>query len=324
LEVADEEREPSLVRCDLHVHSLRSGAVDLPVLNRLGNECYSEPRAVYAQARRRGMDLVTLTDHDTIEGALEIASLPGTFVSEEVTCELPGDRRIHLGVWDISEAQHRRIATLRHDAEGLFAFLAEERVPFCVNHLFSALTGKRELRDFHVALGSAPLLEARNGMMSSLVNSYATQAGTEIGMPAVGGSDAHTLASVARAYTVVEGASTREEFLEGLRVGRTIPAGTSGSYARLTADVARVFAGGYLDNARHSLAGAGAGARMAVMLAAIPLLPLMPLVTAAIYLHERAFATRHWHEFQAAALRPSRRPERPGPWGAAPRPAVQP
>ena len=43
--------------------------------------------------RRRGMDLVTLTDHDTIAGALEIAPLPGTFLSEEVSCLLPGGRR---------------------------------------------------------------------------------------------------------------------------------------------------------------------------------------------------------------------------------------
>jgi hypothetical protein len=49
---------------------------------------------------------------------------------------------------------------------------------------------------------------------------------------------------------------------------------------------------------------------------------LIPAVTAAIYLHERAFAIRHWREFQAASRRPARRPERPGPWGA-PRPAVQ-
>jgi predicted metal-dependent phosphoesterase TrpH len=298
--------------------------VDLPVLNRFGNECYSEPGAVYECARRRGMDLVTLTDHDTIAGALEIASHPGAFVSEEVTCELPGGRRIHLGVWDISEAQHERIAALRRDAEALFAFLAEERVPFCVNHLFSALTGKRVLRDFHVALAGAPLLEARNGMMSPQVNTYAAQAGTETGLPAVGGSDAHTLASVASAYTVIEGARSREEFLEGLRRGLTIPAGTSGSYARLTADVTRVFANGYLDSARASVASLGGAARFAAMLAALPILPLIPLFTAAIYLNEQAVAARHWTEFQATALRPSRRPERPGPFGAAPRPAVQP
>ncbi len=41
------------MRCDLHVHSLCSGPVDLPVLGRFGNECYSTPREVYDVARAR-------------------------------------------------------------------------------------------------------------------------------------------------------------------------------------------------------------------------------------------------------------------------------
>ena len=98
------------MRCDLHVHSKCSGLVNLPVLRRFGRECYSEPHAVYEQARRRGMDLVTLTDHDTVEGALEIAALPGTFMSVELTCELPGARELHLGVWGLDERKHARQA----------------------------------------------------------------------------------------------------------------------------------------------------------------------------------------------------------------------
>src|SRR5437899_4467669 len=80
-----DEGAKELMRCDLHVHSWYSGPADLPVLKHIGRECYSEPAAVYEQAIRRGMDLVTLTDHDSIEGALAIASRPNTFVSEEVT-----------------------------------------------------------------------------------------------------------------------------------------------------------------------------------------------------------------------------------------------
>ena len=41
----------------------------LPVLKRLCRESYSPPEAVYHTLRRRGMDLVTLTDHDSIDGA---------------------------------------------------------------------------------------------------------------------------------------------------------------------------------------------------------------------------------------------------------------
>jgi predicted metal-dependent phosphoesterase TrpH len=101
------------MRCDLHVHSARSGAVDVRPFTRVANESYSEPLAVYEQARRRGMDLFTLTDHDTIAGALELAQLPGTFVSEEVSCALPGGRELHLGVFDITEPQHAAIAARR-------------------------------------------------------------------------------------------------------------------------------------------------------------------------------------------------------------------
>ena len=68
----------TLMRCDLHVHSRHSGAADLGPLGLLADESYSDPRAVYGEARRRGMDLVTLTDHNTIAGAVEIASLPPT------------------------------------------------------------------------------------------------------------------------------------------------------------------------------------------------------------------------------------------------------
>ena len=135
-----------IMRCDLHVHSRHSGPSTLPVLGRLVRECYSEPAEVYATARRRGMDLVTLTDHDSVTGALELAGRPDTFVSEEVTCIVPGGRELHLGVFDITEAQHQALQSRRRDLEALFAYAAEQRLPVCVNHPFSALTGRARRR----------------------------------------------------------------------------------------------------------------------------------------------------------------------------------
>jgi hypothetical protein len=46
-------------------------------------------------------------------------------------------------------------------------------------------------------------------------------------MDLVGGSDAHALAHVARAFTTVPGARTKEELLAGLRTGVTAPSGRS-------------------------------------------------------------------------------------------------
>jgi hypothetical protein len=259
---------------------------------------------VYELARERGMDLVTLTDHDTIEGALEISGLPGTFVSEEVTVTLPGGRTIHLGVFFIDEGQHERISALKCDAEALFAYLAEQRIPACLNHLFSALTGNRVTADFPRALSSGlSLIEARNGMMNPRINAFAMAAGREAGLSPVGGSDAHTLKSVATAFTIIPEARNREEFLEGLRRGLTIPAGSHGSYLKLTRDVALCFAAGYRETALATLGRGVSWASFGAALLSVPLLPLLPVVTAAIYAHERFFAERHYLRFRSRAAR---------------------
>jgi len=61
-------------RADLHVHSTASEQSRLGVQRALGlPECATPPEEVYALAKRRGMDFVTITDHDTIDGVLEIA-----------------------------------------------------------------------------------------------------------------------------------------------------------------------------------------------------------------------------------------------------------
>ena len=107
------------MRCDLHVHSKHSGAADLPVLRHVGRESYSEPLAVYERAMARGMDLVTLTDHDTIAGALELRHLPNVFVSEEVTVLLSRERQLHVNVFDLREEQHEAITRQAPRSRGL-------------------------------------------------------------------------------------------------------------------------------------------------------------------------------------------------------------
>lgn len=191
-----------------------------------------------------------------------------------------------------------------------------------VNHLFSALTGRRAVGDFRVALDNVALVETRNAMMPARTNDYAAAVARAGKLSPVGGSDAHTLASVARAWTVVRGARTRGEFLAGLRRGLTVPAGSSGSYARLTADVVRVFGGGYVESARRCLETPGHAARFAAMVAAIPVLPLIPLVTAGIYLDEVLFAARHYRRFQVAGSLRLKKPATRGPFGQAPAASV--
>jgi hypothetical protein len=132
-----------------------------------------------------------------------------------------------------------------------------------------------------------------------------------VGMAPVGGSDSHTLAGVGRAYTTVAGARSKEEFLEGLRRGLTVPSGRSGSSARLTTEVARIFAAAYRDAPRTACAGARAG-RLLIALALLPLLPAIPLFTVGIYAHEGRFGRRQFQAFQRAFGWPAERQAVPG------------
>ena len=60
-------------KIDLHVHSRYSSESQNIVIKTLkSRESYVEPQHIYDLAIERGMDFVTITDHDTIKGCLEI------------------------------------------------------------------------------------------------------------------------------------------------------------------------------------------------------------------------------------------------------------
>src|SRR2546423_10975834 len=79
-------------RVDLHCHSDASNRAAEVLLNAIScPECYSTPDQVYGQAKRRGMDFVTITDHDSIAGVSKIAERDDVLVGEELTCWFPED-----------------------------------------------------------------------------------------------------------------------------------------------------------------------------------------------------------------------------------------
>src|SRR6478735_5138549 len=96
------------LRADLHVHSRASRqSGNLKFLK--SRDCYSSPEDVYRLATARGMDLVALTDHATLEGSLEFMSAhpdcPDLITGEEVSCRFPGrDPELHRGVYGMTEA----------------------------------------------------------------------------------------------------------------------------------------------------------------------------------------------------------------------------
>src|ERR1700683_4435445 len=103
------------MRCDLHVHTRHSGMCTVPVLRRVCRESYSEPEPVYDTLKRRGMDLVTVTDHDSIDAVETLRGRPDFFLSEEVSATSPDGTELHIGVYDIEERHHIEIQRRRED-----------------------------------------------------------------------------------------------------------------------------------------------------------------------------------------------------------------
>ena len=225
------------MKCDLHVHSIHSGMCTVPLLNRICRESYNNPNEVYSVLKRKGMDLVTVTDHDSIGAAESLRRHPDFFLSEEVTCRMPSGTFVHIGVYDITERQHIEIQRRRDDFVCLLAYLTERRLFFSVNHIFSSLTGRRAADDFAWLEAYVPALESRSGQMPAFHNWQAARLARRQGKIGLGGSDSHVLPSLGSAYTEVPGARDKDEFLAGLRAKGALVHGTSGGFFRLTRDV---------------------------------------------------------------------------------------
>jgi predicted metal-dependent phosphoesterase TrpH len=225
------------MRCDLHVHTRHSGMCGVPLLGAVCRESYNDPHAVYQKLKRLGMDLVTVTDHDSIGAAEALRSRPDFFLSEEVTCKLPAGTELHVGVYDITERDHIELERRRKDFESLTAYLDERGLFYSANHVFSSLTGRRVIEDFELFAIAFPAIETRNGHMLACANASAALLADWSARAEVGGSDAHAMRSVGCAYTVVPGARDKREFLEGLRRGRGRVRGQVGGVWKLTRDV---------------------------------------------------------------------------------------
>jgi predicted metal-dependent phosphoesterase TrpH len=266
------------MKCDLHVHTIHSGMCTVPVARRFCRESYNSPEAVYEKLKRVGMDVVTITDHDSIDAAECLRKYPDFFLSEEVTCTLPSGTEAHVAVYDICERQHIQLQRKRNDFPALLAFLREQNLFFGVNHVFSGLTGRRDGSDFDLFESAFPGWEVRNGAMIGRSNQCAAELAFLLGKAPTAGSDAHTMRGVGSVYTSVASARTRQEFLDGLRNGHGIAHGDSGAWWKLTADVLSI--------------SAGLVAERPWTLALAPLLAALPAVTAANYVLETVFAER--------------------------------
>src|SRR4051794_39631615 len=119
-----------MTRTDMHCHSTASEESKLGVQRSLGlPECATPPEEVYALAKRRGMDFVTITDHDTIAGALTLADRPDVFISEELTAWFKGESQaVHVLCYGITPDDHAWLQAHADDVEQAAEYLHDSEI----------------------------------------------------------------------------------------------------------------------------------------------------------------------------------------------------
>ncbi len=253
-------RVVGIVRADMHAHSHASSAPVVPILGRIDcPESYSHPERVYEQAKSRGMNLVALTDHDTIRGAMELVDkrYDDVIVGEEVTVRFPEDRcKLHVLVWGLTGDEHEQIGELdlRSDVYNFAAWLRERELAHSLAHPLYIQNNKLTLwhleraallfKGFETLNGahSGAHRDALVGWLDSLtpagVLGLIDQHGIEPHWPRIwrkaitAGSDDHALLNIGRTWTSVpvreDTPVTTKTFLNDIMGGRSSVGGQAG------------------------------------------------------------------------------------------------
>jgi glycosyltransferase involved in cell wall biosynthesis/predicted metal-dependent phosphoesterase TrpH len=221
-------------RVDLHCHSTASHLSRLGVQRSLGlPECATPPQEVYELAKRRGMDFVTITDHDTIDGCMELADRPDCFVSEELTARFAGEpQAVHILCYGITPGDHDWLQAHAGDVEACATYLHENEIACALAHPFYDVRAPLTRRHRRRLAEMFPVWEVRNGSRAAELNMPATIYVDTHGGTGIGGSDDHAGVDIGRTFTEVPAASTPEEFLHCLRSGDALAGGEQGSAAK--------------------------------------------------------------------------------------------
>jgi len=265
------------VRMDVHCHSRAShrpvSAAVARVLSEMP-ECYSDPERIYDQARRRGMDLVTITDHDEIAGGLELVErgFQGFVLGEEVSVFFPEDHcKIHVTVWDLTGDLHEELATssLRDDVYAFADWLRRNNLPHAFAHPLYIQNGRLNqhhlekaallfkgwevLNGIHLGRHRRVIENFLDGLTPAMVQEFSKRHGIAPHWSRVwvkgrtGGSDDHALLNIGRTWTAVEidatgTAPTPAEFFRAVMAGRSTAGGDGGDASRLAHQLTTVTA----------------------------------------------------------------------------------
>ena len=190
------------VRFDLHMHTHHSRDCTIPTAN------------VIRLCRRRGLDGIAVTDHNTLAGGLEAADLapPGLTV-------IPGEE-VKSSEGEIIGLFLRREVPAGLSREQTAGQIREQGGVVIVPHPFDPLRTsplKTPALERLVAAGLVDAIEVLNARMALRShNARGALYATQTGLPGTAGSDGHSRPEYGQAYVEMAPFADRDEFLSNL------------------------------------------------------------------------------------------------------------
>lgn len=238
--------QPGLKKVDLHVHTVFSNFRHLKILK--ARDSYNDPLQVYERCRAIGCDYVAITDHDTIDGALDLLSKrpdlePGVIIGEEVESSFPETGQwVHVNVLNVDEKVHDEMARLKGNVHDLVGYLRGRGLPHFLNHPLQSYRLQRAPMRFvedllslfsHVEVGNGTLPAGQNRAAVGILE-YGRRRG--VACVGVGGSDSHGIRRIGSYVTLAEG-ETKEAWLASVQEGRCLAYGSEIGFLGMVSEV---------------------------------------------------------------------------------------
>jgi glycosyltransferase involved in cell wall biosynthesis/predicted metal-dependent phosphoesterase TrpH len=229
-----DDAHATVARADMHCHSSASEISRLGVQRAVGlPECATPPEEVYELAKRRGMDFVTITDHDTIDGVLQIADRSDVFISEELTVGFRGEpQAVHVLCYGITPGDHEWLQAHNDNVEQCAIYMHERDIACVLAHPYYSVAAPLTARHRRRLAEMFRVWEVRNGARARELNIPAATYIAALDGAGTGGSDDHAGVDIGRTWTEVPAAQNVEQFLARVRAGIVAPGGSHGGAAK--------------------------------------------------------------------------------------------
>jgi predicted metal-dependent phosphoesterase TrpH len=201
-----------LLRVDLHLHSIFS------------HDGQSSLQGLIERARECGLDRIALTDHNTVEGALELARMAPelTIVGEEAKTRegeviglfITGRLAPHLTPEEAMDLIHEMggLTYMPHPLDRHRSHFRPERIV--------------ELQD------RIDIIETYNPWCDATANAAAARLAADLGKVVATGSDSHGIRELGRSWMEIADYFDPADFLEKLRHARHVVTSSSGTGRR--------------------------------------------------------------------------------------------